>query len=54
MPAQQVLRTFFASFYPSNGFVVDKNRLFYPLQRIYWIKISIFAIANEKPYNERI
>lgn len=28
MPAQQVLRIFFAAFYPSNIIVVDKNRLF--------------------------
>lgn len=27
-----------SGFYPQNGIVVDKNRFFYPLQRIYWIK----------------
>lgn len=47
MPAQQVLRIFFAAFYPSNSIVVDKNRLFYPLQRIYWIKSCIIAIVND-------
>ncbi len=34
------------SFYPLNCVVVDKKRLFYPLQRIYWIKSCIFAIVN--------
>ena len=33
-------------FYPLNCIVVDKKRLFYPLQRIYWIKSCIFAIVN--------
>ena len=38
-------------FYPANGIVVDKNRLFYPLQRIYWIKNSIFLVYSSTSNN---
>lgn len=41
-------------FYPLYYIVVDKKRLFYPLQRIYWIKSCIFAIINEQLYIERL
>ena len=31
----------FPGFYPLNSIVLDKNRLFYPVQRVYWIKSCI-------------
>ena len=37
----------FPGFYPLNSIVLDKNRLFYPVQRVYWIKSCMFAIINE-------
>ena len=36
----------FPGFYPLNSIVLDKKRLFYPIQRVYWIK-SCIAIINE-------
>ena len=36
----------FPGFYPLNSIVLDKNRLFYPVQRVYWIKSCILPTTT--------
>ena len=36
-----------------NSIVVDKNRLFYPLQHNYWIKSSILPLSKSKDTNHQ-